>query len=84
MKKTKTQCEWEKKKRKKKKPPSVKGKKKKKMKTPNLVKKRKRKKRGSKVATNSDRGTHYVVLITEMPLTELWKLKIPKMCFQFP
>ena len=84
MKKTKTQREWEKKKRKKKKPPSVKGKKKKKMKTPNLVKKRKRKKRGSKVATNSDRGTHYVVLITEMPLTELWKLKIPKMCFQFP
>ena len=85
MKKTKTQREWEKKKRKKKKkPPSVKGKKKKKMKTPNLVKKRKRKKRGSKVATNSDRGTHYVVLITKMPLTELWKLKIPKMCFQFP
>ena len=84
MKKTKTQCEWEKKKRKKKKPPSVKGKKKKKMKTPNLVKKRKRKKRGSKVATNSDRRTHYVVLITKMPLTELWKLKIPKMCFQFP
>ena len=84
MKKTKTQREWEKKKRKKKKPPSVKGKKKKKMKTPNLVKKRKRKKRGSKVATNSDRGTHYVVVITEMPLTELWKLKIPKMCFQFP
>ena len=85
MKKTKTQREWEKKKRKKKKkPPSVKGKKKKKMKTPDPVKKRKRKKRGSKVATNSDRGTHYVVLITEMPLTELWKLKIPKMCFQFP
>ena len=84
MKKTKTQREWEKKKRKKKKPPSVKGKKKKKMKTPNLVKKRKRKKRGSKVATNSDRRTHYVVLITKMPLTELWKLKIPKMCFQFP
>ena len=83
MKKTKTQREWEKKKRKKKKPPSVKGKKKKKMKTPNLVKKRKRKKRGSKVATNSDRRTHYVVLITKMPLTELWKLKIPKMCFQF-
>ena len=83
MKKTKTQCEWEKKKRKKKKPPSVKGKKKKKMKTPNLVKKRKRKKRGSKVATNSDCRTHYVVLITKMPLTELWKLKIPKMCFQF-
>ena len=54
------------------------------MKTPDPVKKRKRKKRGSKVATKSDRGTHYVVLITEMPLTELWKLKIPKMCFQFP
>ena len=86
MKKTKTQREWEKKKRKKKKPPSVKGKKKKKEDedTEPSEEKKKKKKRGSKVATNSDRGTHYVVLITEMPLTELWKLKIPKMCFQFP
>ena len=86
MKKTKTQREWEKKKRKKKKkPPSVKGKrKKKKIKKPNSPNPMKKKKRGSKVATNSDRRTHYVVLITKMPLTELWKLKIPKMCFQFP
>ena len=53
------------------------------MKTPNPVKKKK--KRGSKVATDSDHGTHYIVLITEMPLkTELWKLKTPKICFQFP
>ena len=32
-----------------------------------------------------DCGTRYVKLFTEMPLkTELWKLKIDKMCFQFP
>ena len=44
----------------------------------------KKKKKVSKVATDSDRGTLSVGLITEMPLkTELWKLKIPKMCFQF-
>ena len=46
---------------------------------------KKKKKRGSKVVADSDRGTQYVVLITEMPLKiELWKLKISKMCFQFP
>ena len=44
-----------------------------------------RKKKGSKVATDFDCGTQYVVLITKMPLKiELWKLKTPKMCFQFP
>ena len=54
--------------------------------SPNPVKKKKKKKkRGTKVVADSNRGTQYVVLITEMPLKiELWKLKISKMCFQFP
>ena len=62
----------------------MKGKrKKKKMKKPNSL--NWRKKKGSKVATDFDCGTQYVVLITKMPLKiELWKLKTPKMCFQFP
>ena len=43
------------------------------------------KKKRSKVAVDFNRGTLYVVLITKMPLkTDLWKLKTPKMCFQFP
>ena len=34
---------------------------------------------------NLTNGSLRVCLITEMPLKiELWKLKIPKMCFQFP
>ena len=42
----------------------------------------KKKKKGSKVVVDFDRGTQYVVLITEMLFkTELWKLKTPKMCF---
>ena len=73
--------------RKKKKPPSVKGKRKKKKNeethTPNPVKKEK--KRWSKVVAESDSGSFHVVLFTKMPLkTKLWKLKIDKMCFQFP
>ena len=45
----------------------------------------KKKKKRSEVAVDFNRGTLYVVLITKMPLKiELWKLKIPKMCFQFP
>ena len=44
-----------------------------------------KKKKGSNVVADSDRGTQYIVLITEMLLkTELWKLKTPQMCFQFP
>ena len=32
-----------------------------------------------------DNGSLHVCLITKIPLkTELWKLKIAKMCFQFP
>ena len=56
------------------------------MKKPNSLNPVKKKtKKMSKVATDSNRRTQYVVLITEMPLkTELWKLKTPKMCFQFP
>ena len=47
-------------------------------------KKRKKKKRWSKVAAKYDSKSLHVVLFTEMPLkTELWKLKIAKMCFQF-
>ena len=46
----------------------------------NLVKKKK----GQKLQLDSDRGALNVGLIMEMPLkTELWKLKIPKICFQF-
>ena len=46
-------------------------------------KKEKRKKESeSKVEAGGSLG---VCLIMEMPLkTKLWKLKIPKMCFQFP
>ena len=41
-----------------------------------------KKKKGSKVVVDFDRGTQYVVLITEMLFkTKLWKLKTPKMCF---
>ena len=33
----------------------------------------------------SNNGSFYVCLIMEMPSkTKLWKLKTPKMCFQFP
>ena len=33
----------------------------------------------------SDSGSLHIVLFTEMSLSyELWKLKIDKMCFQFP
>ena len=43
------------------------------------------KKKGSKVAVDLISGSLIVCLITEMPLKiELWKLKTPKMCFQFP
>ena len=43
-----------------------------------------KKKKCQKLLLDSDRGTLNVGLIMEMPLkTELWKLKIPKMCFQF-
>ena len=44
----------------------------------------KKKKKCQKLLLDSDCGTLNVGLIMEMPLkTELWKLKIPKMCFQF-
>ena len=57
--------------------------------TPNPVKnkrkKKKKKKKGSKVVAEFDNGTRYVMLFIKMPLKiELWKLKTPKMCFQFP
>ena len=43
------------------------------------------KKKGQKLQLDSDHRTLNVGLIKEMPLkTELWKLKTPKMCFQFP
>ena len=43
-----------------------------------------KKKKCQKLLLDSDRGTLNVGLIMEMPLkTELWKLKIPKICFQF-
>ena len=64
-----------------------KGKKKKK-KEPNedrtQLRRRRRKKKvsWSKVAA---KWVPHVYLITKMPLSyELWKLKTPKMCFQFP
>ena len=45
----------------------------------------KKEKKWLKVATNPDNGSLHVCLITKMSLkTELWKLKIAKMCFQFP
>ena len=44
-----------------------------------------RKKKWSKGATNLTSESLHVCLITKIPLkTELWKLKIAKMCFQFP
>ena len=44
-------------------------------------KKKKKKESESKVAASGSLG---VCLITKIPLkTELWKLKIPKICFQF-
>ena len=52
--------------------------------SPNPVKKKKEKKRDSesKVAAG---GSLSVCLIMKMPLkTKLWKLKVPKMRFQFP
>ena len=52
--------------------------------SPNPVKKKKEKKRESesKVAAG---GSLSVCLIMKMPLkTKLWKLKAPKMRFQFP
>ena len=59
----------------------MKKKKKKKKNSPNPM----RKKKESKVAVDLTSGSLNVCLITEMPLkTELWELKIPKMCFQFP
>ena len=34
---------------------------------------------------DTENGGHHVNIFMEMPLkTELWKLKTPKMCFQFP
>ena len=82
LKKTKTQREREKKKKKKKKkPPSVK-KKGWRHQTHRTQWRRKKKESESKVAVGGSLG---VCLITEMPLKiELWKLKTPKMCFQFP
>ena len=45
----------------------------------------KKEKKWLKVATDPDNGSLHVCLITKMSLkTELWKLKIAKMCFQFP
>ena len=42
----------------------------------------KKKKKSQTLRLNSER---VVSLITKMPLKiELWKLKTPKMCFQFP
>ena len=42
-------------------------------------------KKKSKVAANLTSGSLNVCLITKMPLkTEFWKLKTPKMYFQFP
>ena len=44
-----------------------------------------RKKKWSKGATDLTSESLHVCLITKIPLkTELWKLKIAKMCFQFP
>ena len=59
----------------------------KKMKKPNSPNPVKEKKKKKKVRSCGwlNRGTQYVVLIMKMPLKiELWRLKIPKMCFQFP
>ena len=76
--------------------PNVKGKRKKRRRRSHLVWKKKdedtkliepseeekKKESESKVAAGGSLG---VCLITEMPLKiELWKLKTPKMCFQFP
>ena len=50
----------------------------------NPVKKKKEKKRESKSKVTTG-GSFSVCLITKMPLkTKLWKLKAPKMRFQFP
>ena len=82
---TKTKPVKGKRKKKKKKPPSMKGKRKKRRWRNQTHWTQKRKKKGSKVTADSDHVTHYIFLITEMPLkTELWKLKTLKICFQFP
>ena len=61
-----------------------KEKEKKKMKKRNQVKNQK-KKNGQKLRLKADNGSLHVVLFTEMSLSyKLWKLKITKMCFQFP
>ena len=85
-----------KKKKKKKKKPRLEGRrrshlvlkekeKKKKMKKCNPVKKERKKKDGQKLRLKADNGSLHVVLFTEMSLSyKLWKLKITKMCFQFP
>ena len=63
----------------------MKGKRKKEDEETKLTEPSEGKKKRSKVAVDFNRGTLYVVLITKMPLkTDLWKLKTPKMCFQFP
>jgi len=44
-----------------------------------------RKEKGQKLQLTLPSGFFYVCLITKMSLKiELWKLKTPKMCFQFP
>ena len=43
-----------------------------------------KKKKGQKLRLTLTNGSLHMYLITKMPLeTQLWKLKIPKMCFQF-
>ena len=48
-------------------------------------KKKINKKNGQKLRLTLTNGSLHMYLITKMPLeTQLWKLKTPKMCFQFP
>ena len=55
------------------------------MKKRNPVKKEGKKRDGQKLQLKSNSGSLHVVLFIEMPLSyELCKLKIAKMCFQFP
>ena len=55
------------------------------MKKRNPVKKKGKKRDGQKLQLKSNSGSLHVVLFIEMPLSyELCKLKIAKMCFQFP
>ena len=52
---------------------------------PMMKEKKKKKRDGQKLRLKADSGSFYVVLFMKMPLSyELWKLKIVKMCFQFP